>query len=537
MNRIEYRDISPGAREEAVFEAGQRQAFVHLTDLNREEIAAPKTATLECNRWELDGSLEILPEAPGSAQWGYWSTAMSGEDCELVEPPVMEISFARQHTSVGLTLTFDPDAGDFCREVRIQWYRDGALQDEAVFHPDRPEYACIREVHLYDRIRLTFYTMSLPQRYLRVQRVVFGIDRVFTDGELNDDGLNILEEISPTGAELSINTLNFSLRTSSDVPFLFQKKQPLEVYHNGRPMGTFFIDKSKRKARDQYQIDAIDPVGVLAESGDHLGGLYTGQSAWTVAREIVGTEWELEMDAALMETPVTGWLPIASRRDNLAQLAIALGAIVDDSRGEGIRLRVPADTIKRALGDGVIFDTLEVETDSLVTGVEVTAHSYANSGGEAQTLYEDTPTGNETLVAFSQPMHSLQITGGTITGSGANYATFTGSGPVVLTGVPYSHTTRIIAIRNRDLTATDKTNVKKVEGATLVGPHNAQAVARRIYDYYSRRDTVNADVLLDWEQVGDMVSIATPFQGTYTGRISKLDISLGNELVAKVVIR
>ena len=106
------------------------------------------------------------------------------------------------------------------------------------------------------------------------------------------------------------------------------------------------------------------------------------------------------------------------------------------------------------------------------------AHSY-DQGLESAQLYKGTLTGAN-KIEFSEPYHSLSITGGSLGDHGDNYAYITGVGnEVVLTGLKYNHST--VSILKENPNVTQNKNIAEVKDATLVTSQNAQAVLDRVY--------------------------------------------------------
>lgn len=229
-NKIIYQDVSPGAAEDSRYSAADTQAFAKVSDLLLRN-SPPNVATLELNRWSLGGKSEIMSQNPSTEKWGYWSKTMCRENGYFPSPLVLEVNFGSNHTSVGITLDFDMAADDYCSELNIKWYRGAQLLEARDFAPNRARYECVAEVELYNKVVITFKKMCLPYRYMRLQGIIFGIERTFGSDEISDDSLEIVEEVNPLGAEISINTLDFGLRSAGGAPFIFQKKQPLALYH------------------------------------------------------------------------------------------------------------------------------------------------------------------------------------------------------------------------------------------------------------------------------------------------------------------
>ena len=161
------------------------------------------------------------------------------------------------------------------------------------------------------------------------------------------------------------------------------------------------------------------------------------------------------------------------------------------------------------------------------------AHTYVKSS-ESEELYKDTLNGTA-QITFSEAHYDLAITGGTISSSGDNWAIIAGTGgEVVLTGKKYTHMTTLYEKTNPNISQNE--NLVEVKDATLVNPQNVNEVLNRVYDYYSSNESVSCRVLLNEEELGDIVSVDTDFDGTRIGAIKKMDFTFTREMTAEVEI-
>lgn len=531
MTKIVYKDIAPGAAEETTVAMSDLQPFTPISELMTGG-TAQKISTLEDGYSLMDDTFLLFPDDPSEVWWGAWSKSMSGEDGTFETPIVLTLTMPQLHTSVGLTFEFDPFEPNWCTDLNVKWYNGNTLLADQDFAPDAASYACIYEVRNYNKVVVTFRAMSKSYRYLKLKTPLYGIERVFGMDELRS--VNLLQGCSPISEELEINTMDCTISSRDPVPFIFQRKQPMEVYHDDTLQAVTYITGATRSGVSLYDVETGDKVG-LADESTHTGGVYSGITFAALVDEILGGAFAYEIDAALREVTLSGWLPIATKRENLAQAAFATGAIVDTSMSDRIRIFSPPAEISSTFGKDRIFSGGTIDTTALVTAVEVTEHSY-KQGTEESELYNDVLDG-AARVTFGEPMHGLTITGGTITAHGANWADITGTGgTVVLSGKAYLHQTRIITLRNPDVSAVDAENVVQVTDATLVTSSNSAAVAQRVYDRYQMRETVSCDVVLHDEKPGDRVSVETEFAGVKTGTIVSIDASLARKRIGRMVV-
>ncbi len=283
--RIVYQDIAAGAEEDALITAPGAADFTAPAMLPFGGSDAP-IATLEPFSWLLDGSRELLDHQP----LAYWSEAMSGPDGRFEAPPEIRIAFDQRYTSPGLFLTFDTAAGDYCSHVTAEWYRGENLLKKKDFFPDGPEYFCRQTVEAWDGIVLRLNATSLPYRYAKLRRIVFGVARTFLRQELRN--VHVTQEASIISSEVAVNTLDFTLDSRADVEYMFQMKQPVSAYDGDRLIGVFYIDDSKHRAKGLYDVSCKDAVGVL-DDDPYPARMLNGEPAGTLLEDILGGHFRL----------------------------------------------------------------------------------------------------------------------------------------------------------------------------------------------------------------------------------------------------
>jgi hypothetical protein len=532
--KLVYQDVAPGAAEGSMVSQEDRQDFCEPEEILQDDVPALNVATLEEDFWALDGSFDIFPDDPSERLWGLWSKSMSEEDGRFSTPPVLVLSLDDLYSSVGITLDFAQEGLSWCNDLEISWYRGGTVIDSQEFFPDANHYICANEVRNYNGLRIKFISMTAPYRYLKLTRLIYGVTREFDNDERYS--LNFYQAASPISETIEVNTMEASLRNKSAIPFMFQRKQPIQILDGEELLGVYYIDSSNRTGPNAYSLECSDRFMLLQEMADHKGGVYDGILAPELLDDVLGG-LPYELDSCYSTAQLYGYLPAASRMDNLAQIAFALGAVVDTSRSDSIRIFAPQD------GDPVeVYDEnhryssgSSITRRSLVTEVQVTAHSYA-VGTETTQLYNAAVSGTA-QIAFADPVCALSITGGTIQFWGCNWAEITGTGETVtLTGAKYTHTTAVTTVKNPIIGASDAEKVIAVKDCTLIGPYNVDAVAQRVYDYYQRRDTISVKVLPGAAKPGDRVEVDTDFDGTRAGTVVSLDWTGSNLLAAQAEI-
>jgi hypothetical protein len=251
------------------------------------------------------------------------------------------------------------------------------------------------------------------------------------------------------------------------------------------------------------------------------------------------------------------------------QVLFAIGAVALTEGRDVVEIAKISHNVSQTIDKERIKIGQSFNYETNVTAVEITAHSYSVSEEET-TAYEG-EAGTDIMVKFSQPLHSLSITNGTIKESNANYAIIDAGEECILTGKQYTHNTVVKSRKNEILNAQDVDNVRSVTDATLVNYSNADSILDNYYEWLLKTQDVNvdvvekrhvteilgavfgeavcgtvkyaqeADIIIETDapvSVGDKITTQTEYLGDITGRIVKSDYTLnGVSLVKRVVMR
>lgn len=486
--KLIYKDVAPGADTDATISTSSAQSFCNLA-LIPFDTTMPKIVTLEPGMWILGEKYKIM----NGQDIPFWSTAMSDVNGNFAVPPSYTVSFDNQYTTLGIYLRFSPDTGDYCTSVTIKWYQGATLLDTQDFAPTGVSYFCANTVTAFNKVVIYFNATSKPYRYARTDQILFGIVREFAADEYSS--IKILQEVNLISEEVAINTMQWSLTSKEDIEFVFQLKQPIEAYNGSNLVGVFYVaDGTKRLSARKYEIPCQDAIGVL-DGYDFAAAIYTNYSAITLINDIVGDDFEVEIDSSFNSATVTGYIPDCTKRAALQQVLFAIGALGDTSGSKKIRVYPLPSSSAADIPDSRQYRGGDVETDSIVTAVKVTAHTYTAGSGSS------------------------------------------GDDVVTVNGTKYVHTTTVTTITNPNVTATDKQNIKPFAEATLVSAANVAAVAQRVYDYYLRRSTLNTRIVVNSEKSGDYASLSSPWDTTLIGNIISMSLVLSNVTAADIKVK
>lgn len=476
--KIVYKDIAPGAAEDAAYSSTGQTAFSNL-DLSADGTAR-KFATLEQNRWVLDGTFEIYD----GSNVHYWSEDLTDDNCEFTTPPVLTVLFDAQYTTTGITLEFDAATDEWCSDLNIKWYQGTTLKADEDFTPNSPTYFCEKNVIAYNKVVITFNKTSLPYRRLRLEKVMFGIVREFGMSEIIS--ANAINEMDLLSAELPASQLDWMLNSRTPVPYMFQLKQPIEMFAGSDLIGVYYIAQSSRISETIYQVTAQDAIGVLGEQ-PYSGGVWlSGVSAKTLFTTVVGGAFDIDF-GAVSDTTLYGVLEAQTKREALQQILFAWGKCVRTDGGYTLKVFDPP-TVPTEIDESSTYTGVSIQTAAIVTQVNVIGHTYTRSD----------------------------------------------DGDIEIGGLKYLDTQTLYTVNNPDVTANTLANVIMADAATLVSTHNGAATAQRIYDYYLRRNTHKSKVIYNGEHLGDCLEQPTPWGTSEIGNAVSISVTLSGIVAADI---
>ena len=349
---------------------------------------------------------------------------------------------------------------------------------------------------------------------------------VFEDDDIRS--AQIYRATSLIADSLEPNTLNATVRCSDSSILEFEQDTRLTYVHSTDLPAYFYIQDITRTGPDEYAISAMSAIGRLIHGEQHYGGIYTGQTVGQVIPEICGPV-PCVVKTNLQDVQIYGWLPIASRRDNLAQILFAVGAWIRDDLDGVLHIERLWDGYTANITQAQIYQGPSMSYGAKVTQVVVTEHQYVQ-GGEEVTLFEGQSQQGD-IITVSEPAYNLRASGFSILESNANYAKIT-AGNGTLIGSAYIHNTRQVSA---DVSQAAEPNVVTVSDATLVSLVNSSDVAQRLAQYYACLATFDGDILPGQQLDGNVVGIYDPFDRQMVQACLKsLDIKISGTLKATV---
>lgn len=340
------------------------------------------------------------------------------------------------------------------------------------------------------------------------------------------------ESCSLRSCALEINTLVVEINSDDTTLPQFVRNSPVQFFHDNILMGTYYVQKIPRISRDIYRFECTSTVGLLSESY-HDGGIYTGQTVDEVVQAICNP-YPVIVKTNIRDIKLYGWLPIATKRENLSQVLFALGATLKVDYNGTLRVEGLWDGQSTKIDAGHMYAGGSVEYSTPVTQVIVTEHAYTANATETTELFNGTTAAGD-KITFDEPCYDLAAEGFSILEAAANYAILS-AGSGALTGKKYVHTTRQIVKdvqpAARELVS-QSDNIVTVENATLVSLVNANAVADRLVRYYACTERIVNKMVTQRESPGDVVSVYHPYEdAAVQGCIESSDVTVSGKLAS-----
>lgn len=554
--KINYGGVAVGAKENFVPTTTDKADFANLSNLMQESTSFVNYGN-PCDLYSvaLDGNTVGIPQDTESANIGWWSQQISGANGVFANPIILTLSASDSHyNSSGISLTFDTYNNVYSTSINVKWYDNATLLADSDFSPDSAFYFCSKKVEGYNKIVIQFNSINMPFNRLKVRAIDYGMKITFYGDELKS--AKIIQEIDPLSSQISINTCDFEICSKRQIEYSFQERQTVEVYFNDKLRSISFIKTAKRKSQNEWSVQAEDYIGIMSNSVFY-GDVYSQKNAVELIEEIFNTANVPYHISDLSNEIVNGYIPYTNCREALMQVAFAVGAVVDTSNSDVVNVFKLSGKISQEIPLDRIFQGQTFDEESKITAVEVTSHKYEPSDKVVE-AYTNKDGGNidNVFVKFSQPLHSLTITNGSIVESGTNYAIINANNGCKLTGKSYEHTQTVLKKENPVLTITDMPNVISVSNATLVSADNVANILEKCYNYYEQNDMVNLKIVEGKRKaryggikygtsrynqvtddiptnVGEKITCQSEYLGDITGKIVKQTYNLNGGIIVK----
>lgn len=221
--RISLNNIDADAATDGQWVGNGEEVYSEVDTLDYPYRYRNTVATLELNRWALDGNTGAAYDAE-SVNDGFVSSYLSGNDGSFSAAPVVTRAFSEPHTFQGLTVTFDSRAEEWPVSITVKFYLNGEIVDTVSASPEASTAQIATTATEVDKIELTF-NRTLPYRRPRLQYVMFGFGEEFGDSDIFE--VRQTDDVDPLSRRLPSEKLTFTL---VDYAHRFDPDNPASEY-------------------------------------------------------------------------------------------------------------------------------------------------------------------------------------------------------------------------------------------------------------------------------------------------------------------
>lgn len=530
---VEYDLFDTTALQNAKESTDSNADFADI-NLIKENIEAPKYATLEHNFFVLDGSMEEFPDEPDNLvyfskdfvqtnnSYQYAGTELyTGDDLDgpiedIYKTQSINIKFSENHTSYGLTLYF---LNEYPTEIKIIWYDlSRIMKSQKTFHPDSLVYFCNNPVEEYGEIDIIFLR-ALPYHNAKLQHIKYGTkitwgNDTIKSGKLINDTDPTSDKIKTDKLEFSFVDVNeeFNLGNLTGMHRTFQRNQHMFPYEmiGGKKiqLGTFFLD-SVSTTKNITKMSAIDYKGRMANIDFKTGKVYSGELAGNIIDEIMATAGinDYEVDSETASTLLYGTLEVQTCQRALREVLFACGSIISTSRRTGIRIYKDTKNVNAKITRSKKFSTT-YEIDKYVSDINVKYKTWILES-QISEITKGTYSRGTHIIELSIPALNMTASSGTILEQSHYYIVLevnAEQAEVVISGQKYSGE-ELVATASIEHIKSGELRSSKTFYGTLLNYELAQKVANNILDYYQLQQIIKTKHLSDEEKTGDWVEV------------------------------
>lgn len=183
--------------------------------INQKREQSINLATWEPNRFKLDGSFSFADDdMENNGELGFVSEILCNEQGAYPLNPTLIFTFNEPHSSMGITITFDPINDEYATEFMINAYDsfNNLILTEHVEDNDLFQVATIGQFFLYEKVEIIIKKWNKPYRRCRVVEVDFGIVKVYTDNHLIK--MDLVEDMDIITKTLPAGEFKFTVENS-----------------------------------------------------------------------------------------------------------------------------------------------------------------------------------------------------------------------------------------------------------------------------------------------------------------------------------
>lgn len=173
-------------------------------------------ATLELNRFKLDGSFSFADDNLANNQHVGWVSGILSDGSSVFSPyQTLTFSFGTTHTSAGITILWDPINGEHATEFDVKAYNTSNVITLTKNITGNSQAISVVEGDFanYKKIEIVIKKWSKPYQRARATEVAFGLSKVFSDDNLIK--VSLIEDMDLTSGTVPLSEIKVTVDNSN----------------------------------------------------------------------------------------------------------------------------------------------------------------------------------------------------------------------------------------------------------------------------------------------------------------------------------
>lgn len=331
--------------------------------------------------------------------------------------PTLTTSFSKDHSSIGLSITFDNYANEYATSFNITFKNSSGvvISSVDVVGNTLSSYVLTQTVNNYRSIVITIYKWCNPYRRARITEIDFGVIQTYTASDITN--LEVQTDLDTISDTISSNEMTFSIknllknynimnptgiytalqRRQKIMPFIGVYTSPTSVEYC--QVGAYYLtDWRSDDSALTATFTARDMLDVLAD-GIYRKGKYQTATLYDLAVDVLTDAGvtDYSIDTALQSITTIGCVPLCSHREALQTIAIAgMSVCYCNNVGTLIIKQLTTATTGKTLGFNTQYNSPLITLGKLYNTIDVLFYNYNPRVG-SETVYSGVYTINGTV--------------------------------------------------------------------------------------------------------------------------------------------
>lgn len=564
--KVLFQNVNATAATDGVWTYNDGTSWAETTTLDYEYDYGTPYATLEHNRWALDGNFNIYPDN-FSVTDGYLSSRLSGISGNFATKPVLTREFSTPHFLLGLTLTFDSRAVEWPVSITLDLYNGDTRVFTETATPSSDEYTFTTTAPVVTKAVLTF-NGALPYHRARLESVIYGISTTFVNSDLTE--VYQEHDVDPLSRRLPQERLTFSI---IDYAHAYDPENPNGIWEyvdTNSPVSVQYGYETSNNTyewlkADQYKLSgkpSVDrDIATFSATGlvESMTGVFYKSKLGTktfydMAVEVLedagltptasgGNPWVV--DSSLKSMTTTAVLPIDTHMNCLQLIAHACGCklFTDDDNiihiepfsVSGLTSYTQGSLAFRRIKDGSPVIT-KIERLKAVT---VAKYSYSASTSASEIYSGETSeaTAHIEFSGLAQDVN-ISVSGGTLVsstvyGRAADLVMSAGTKTITVTGKPMQEASVVYTFP-----VAEDGEVDAEENPLITNDTMAYALAAHVMEYLKLRSTYDVETYGNPEfETGDVIGLQTRYSNQVRGLVLTNSVDFNGPLSGSLKIK